>query len=99
MLLNKMGEAMVKIFQALIKKFFTAFLQAFLNVAVGQLNNTVLQIVQNAGSKTDWTNEAKRQEAFSQIKQIALSNGKELRDSTIALAIELAVKILKGGTI
>lgn len=90
---------MVTIFKALISKFFSAFLQAFLNVLVGKLNTTVLQIVQTVGSNTDWSDEAKRKEAFAKIKLIASNAGKELRDSTVALAIEIAVKILKGGTI
>lgn len=87
---------MVTIFKALISKFFSAFLQAFLNVLVGKMNTTILQIVQTVGSNTDWSDESKRKEAFSQIKLIAGNAGKELRDSTIFLAIELAVKIWKG---
>ena len=87
---------MVKILQGLIKTFFSAFLQAFLNLLTGQLSTTILQLVQNVGRNIDWTDEAKRQEAFKQIKLIAINNGKELRDSTISLIIELCVKILKG---
>lgn len=88
---------MVKIFQTLIKSFFTTFLQAFLNLLVGKLNNTILQIVQDVGKNTDWSDEAKRNEAFAKIKLIAINTGKELKDSTINLALELALKILKGG--
>lgn len=88
---------MIKIAETLIKKFLTTFLQAFLNLLVGELNNTVLQIVQNVGSKTDWSNEEKRKEAVNQIKEIALRSGKQLKDSTLSLATEIAVKIWKGG--
>lgn len=86
---------MVTIFKTLISKFFKAFLQAFLNVLVGKLSDTVLQIVQNVDRNTDWSNEAKRKEAFSQIKLITINNGKELKDSVINLAIETAVSVWK----
>lgn len=89
----------VKIFQGLIKQFFGAFLQAFLNLLVGQLSNTVLQIVQTTGKYDTWSNEEKRAEAIKQIKVIAINNGKELKDSTVALATEIAVSIWKGAKI
>ena len=87
---------MIKIFQGLIKQFFGAFLQAFLNILVGQLSTTVLQIVQTTGKYDSWSNEEKRAEAIKQIKVIAINNGKELKDSTLALATEIAVSIWKG---
>lgn len=87
---------MVKIFQGLIKSFFSSFLQAFLNILVGSLSNTILKIVQDVGRNTDWSNEAKRNEAFAKIKLIAINSGNELKDSTINLALELALNILKG---
>ena len=90
---------MIKLYQALISKFFTTFLQAFFNVLVGSLNNTVLQIVQDVGKNTDWSDEVKRKEAFAKIKLIAQNQGKDLRDSTISLAVEIAVKIFKGGAL
>jgi len=93
---KRKGLLMVKIFQGLIKAFFSAFMQAFLNLLVGKLNQTVLQIVNAVGSNDDWSDEAKRKEAFAQIKLIAANAGIELKDSVLNLAIEIAVKIWKG---
>jgi hypothetical protein len=92
-------EQMVRIFQALIKQFSTQFFQAFLNLLVGKISNTVLQIVQDVGAKTDWSNEEKRKEAIGKIKTIAYASGMDLKESTISLAVEIAVKIWKGWTI
>ncbi len=82
---------MVKIFQALISKFFTAFTQAFLNILMKEASIMVIQIVQDV-NKEDISNEEKRKLAVARIK-LALNNAKE---SSINLAVELAVKILKG---
>lgn len=86
---------MIAIFKALISKFFSSFLQAFLSVLVGEFNKTVQDIVKNVGTNTDWSNEAKRNEAFTQIKNVLVADGKELGDSTINLAVEVALKIIK----
>jgi len=87
---------MVKIFQALLSRFFKAFLQAFLNHLVGSLAPTLIQLIQDA-SQSDLTNEEKRNQVFQQAKTLAITAGKDIRDSSLNLAIETAVKILKGG--
>jgi hypothetical protein len=86
---------MVAILKALISRFFKAFLQAFLSLLVGKLSTTVLQIVQDINGEIDWTDEQKRKEAFARIKQIVISSGLEIKDSTINLALEIAVSIWK----
>lgn len=90
---------MVNIFQGLIKSFFTVFMQALLNLLMGKLSTTVLQIVQDIGKNTDWSDEVKRKEAFAKIKLIAQNTGKDIRDSIISLALEVAVSILKGNKV
>lgn len=90
---------MVNIFQGLIKSFFTVFMQALLNLLMGKLSTTVLQIVQDIGKNTDWSDEVKRKEAFAKIKLIAQNTGKDIRDSIVSLALEVAVSILKGNKV
>jgi hypothetical protein len=42
-----------------------------------------------------WSNEEKRKRAFEMIKAEAIASGKDLKDSAINLAIELAVQLIK----
>lgn len=90
---------MIRVFQGLIKAFYKQFLQAFLNLLVNQLNVTVLQIIQDVGNNTDWTDVKKREEAFNRIKLISIQSGKNLADSAISKAIEIGLDILKNRTI
>lgn len=87
---------MVKIIQGLIKAFFSQFLRAFLNLLVGKLSDTVIEIVSTVGKNTDWTDAQKREEAYSKIKEIAKNNSIQLKDSVVALITEIAVSIWKG---
>lgn len=65
-----------------------------LSLIVGSLKGLLLRNVEalNAGSLT---NEEKRKEAFNIFKRDSQKTGKELRDSLINLAIELAVTLIK----
>lgn len=89
---------MIKIFQVLIKKFWTAFLQAFINILAGELKVVILKIVQDI-SVEDITDSEKRALAFERIKLYLAQSGKNISDSSINLIIELCVKVLKGDSV
>lgn len=72
-------------------------MQAFLNILVGKVSNTVLSIVHELNG-TEWTDEVKRKEAFAKIKLYITHAGFDIKDSAINTAIEIAVQILKGKT-
>ena len=90
---------MVKILKALISKFINAFLQAFLDHLTARIGTTAAQIV---GMVTDLdrenlTGEEKAKKLLGQLKTIAITNGKELATNDAKLAIEVAVKVARGG--
>lgn len=86
---------MIKIFQTLIKNFFNAFLWAFLNNIVKNKGAEVLSMVSTVAKNTEWSDEAKRKEAFSQLKLYFINLGIDVKDSAINLAIEIAVQVWK----
>ena len=73
-------------FWALLKEAFPIFRQ----VILGQLSNIAIASVQEL-AKTDLNNESKRNEAFRRIKDHAIKNGIDARDSLINVLIEMAV--------
>jgi hypothetical protein len=93
-----MEVPMVKIFQALLKTFFNAFLQAFINHLSKGAGEQVISLV-NQVNGMDVSNEQKRQEAFIKIRSFFVTTGRSVRDSAINSLIEAAVLTLKGGVI
>lgn len=90
---------MVAIIKALLNSFFNAFLQAFLDLLTKRIGTTASQIL---GMVTDLdketlTNEEKASKLLNQLKVIAINNGKELATNDAKLAIEVAVKVVRGG--
>jgi hypothetical protein len=73
-------------------------LKVFLNIVIsmilGKLRSFALETVEKLNSET-LTNEEKREAAFKAIRQEAINEGKNLRDSLINLALEAAVNWLK----
>lgn len=61
---------------------------------LGSLKGLLLRNVEKLNASS-LTNDEKRKEAFSSLKFDANRTGKELRDSLLNLAIELAVSYLK----
>jgi hypothetical protein len=79
----------------LIKRFFKPFAKAMLEHLLGELSEVAILAVKEAAKMETWTNEEKRKRAFEMIKAEAIARGKELKDSAINLAIELAVQLIK----
>ena len=73
---------------------FKIFARLLLSMLLGKLKDFALVVVTNLAA-TDLTNEEKRAKAFEEIKKQAKIAGKDLRDSFINLAIELAVQLIK----
>ena len=91
---------MIKIFQALLSKFFNAFLQAFLNHLVAQIGLTataVIAMTNDLNADTTLSGEDKAKKLAIQLKMLAISNGKEFSNSILNLITEVAVQVLKGG--
>jgi hypothetical protein len=77
---------------------FKAFLSAIFNQATTLILAKVQEIAKQVVAEVnllDLTDEEKRKAAFDKIKAIALSQGIEIKDSLINLAIELAVTYFK----
>jgi len=79
----------------LVKRFFKPFAKAMLQNLLGELAEVAIIAVKEAAKMETWTNEEKRKRAFEIIKSEAVARGKELKDSAINLAIELAVQLIK----
>jgi len=79
----------------LVKRFFKPFAKAMLQSLLGELADVAIIAVKEAAKMETWTNEEKRKRAFEMIKAEAIASGKELKDSIINLAIELAVQLVK----
>ena len=79
----------------LVKRFFKPFAKAMLQAVLGELAQVAIFAVQQLSSVETLTDEEKRKKAFEIIKAEAKQRGKELKDSAINLAIELAVQLLK----
>lgn len=73
---------------------FRTFLKILLGMIAGKLKDFVLEVVSGLEKETI-TNKEKRDAAFQQIKHRATVAGRDIRDSAINLAIELAVSLLK----
>lgn len=70
------------------------FINILLNMVLGKLRAFAISVVEQLNAET-LTNEEKREKAFDLIKEQAKTEGKALRDSLIALGLELAVSYLK----
>jgi hypothetical protein len=79
----------------LMKRFFKPFVKAMLEHLLGELSEVAILAVKEAAKMETWTNEEKRKRAFEMIKAEAIARGKELKESAINLAIELAVQLIK----
>lgn len=91
---------MVKFLQALISKFFSAFTQAYFNYLsqqAGIAGNTILQLVHDLEQDTTLTGAQKAEKLLQQLKNLAISTGKEVSTSTLNLIIEVALKVIRGG--
>lgn len=91
----------MNIFAWLWSKISNVFL-SFVKTAVDQLTQTLIVALKDFAvetvaelATTDLTNAAKRAEAFKKIKDQAIAEGLEYKDSAINLLIELAVAQLK----
>lgn len=91
---------MIKIFQVLLSKFFNAFLQAFLDHLVQQIGATssaVSAMAHDLNNDTTLSGEEKAKKLASQLKSLAILNGKEFSNSTVNLIVEVACKVVRGG--
>jgi hypothetical protein len=79
----------------LVKRFFKPFAKAMLEHLLGELSEVAILAVKEAAKMETWSNEEKRRRAFEMIKAEAIARGKELKESAISLAIELAVQLMK----
>lgn len=70
------------------------FLNIVISMVLGKLRQFALDVVSGLNATT-LTNEEKREQAFKEIRDRAISEGKDLRASLINLAIELCVNFLK----
>ena len=79
----------------LVKRFFKPFAKAMLQSLLGELAEVAIVAVKELSQLETLSNEEKRKKAFEVIKTEALMRGKELKDSAINFAIELAVQLIK----
>jgi hypothetical protein len=79
----------------LVKRFFKPFAKAMIEHLLGELSEIAILAVKEAAKMETWSNEEKRRRAFEMIKAEAIARGKELKESAINLAIELAVQLIK----
>ena len=89
---------MVKIFQALISKFFNAFLQAFLNHLVAQVGvtaNAVVAMANDLEHDKELSGSQKAKRLADQVKTLAMTKGKEIPGATVNLIVETAVNVLR----
>lgn len=91
---------MATFFKMLLKKFFNAFLWALLqklSERLGMSAEVISALVNQAEAKLDLTGIEKAELVAKQIKELALSKGKDAALSDIRFAIETAVKVVRGG--
>lgn len=74
-----------------IKEVFTEARQR----AVEALKDIAIEAVTEL-AKTDLSNDVKRKSAIEKIKNYAISRGMDVKDSTLALIVEMAVAKIKG---
>jgi hypothetical protein len=79
----------------LMKRFFKPFAKGMLQALLGELADVAIVAVKEAEKMETWSNEEKRRRAFEMIKAEAIARGKELKESAINLAVELAVQLMK----
>lgn len=87
---SNMWNKFVAAFNSFIKEVFTREVQ----VLIGEFKDFAIVVIDKL-AKTDLTSEAKRMEAFKEIKEEAIRRGKALPDSIINILIEMAVTRLK----
>jgi len=83
----------------LVKRFFKPFAKAMLQSLLGELADVAIYTVKQLSNYETLSDEEKRKQAFEAIKTEALARGKQLKDSAINLAIELAVQIVKSSLV
>jgi hypothetical protein len=91
---------MIKVIQSLVSKFFSLFLQAFLNHLVAQIGTTAQSVVAMANdldARSDITGVEKAAILSSQLKSLAITKGKEVPNHIIDLTRQAAVTVLRGG--
>jgi len=77
-------------FRAFMKEVFTHSTELILAALKDVAMNAVTKLAQ-----TDLSNEEKRKQAFQEIKDYAISEGIQARDSLIFLIIEMCITSLK----
>ena len=90
---------MIAIFQGLIKAFFTAFLQSFLNHLVskiGTTSNVVVGLANDLNKDTSLSGSEKAAKLADQLKTLAITTGKEAPTKLVNLIVETAVSVLSG---
>ena len=88
---SNLFNSLVKAF----KRFLAVALPLAKQIIIAQLKDFAITTV-NKLSATNLTDEAKRKQAFNEIKDEAKRRGIEVKDSMINLIIEIAVQYLKG---
>lgn len=89
---------MVKILQLLIKKFWSAFLWALLHVLaerIGPAAENILAMVNNLET-TGLPGKEKAAKLYEQLKNATVIHRKNVADTILKLAGEVAVNIVKG---
>ena len=81
---------MILIIKALLKSFWSSFINAALSIILGKSKEAFINIIE-AVENQNLTSEEKKAVALQQIKLLGLGS----RDSLINLAIELAVNLIK----
>ncbi len=79
----------------LVKRFFKPFARAMIKTLLGEVAEVAIMAVKQLAEYETLTNEEKRRRALEIIKAEAIARRKELKDSAINTAIELAVQLLK----
>lgn len=88
--LSGMWNNLVKAF----KEFIAIALPIAKQIIIGALKDIALEVIEEL-SDMNLSNEAKRKEAFVRIKDYAIKEGIEAKDSVINLVIEMAVQAIK----
>ncbi len=95
--MSKFSDWLKDLFSSLIRIFLKFIKDAFdrsSKLLIAEFKEFAISTVVTLAS-TDLTNEEKRAQAFKQIKEEAITRGKELGDSVANVLVELAVQYMK----
>ena len=90
-------QNIINMLKRAFKSFIDVAIPAVSQVILAELKDAAIQIVEELEGQ-DLSSKQKRADAFSRIKKIAESEGKDISDSLINVLIELALQFIRNKT-